>query len=164
MNSPQPQHEPAQEPEVLAPDAPVPQVQLKKLSPMHRQVLSMVAQGIPRDIIAKQCDIVPEYIPWLLKQPVCKEYYDEIMTVVDARLMGLSEQSVTAISEVLTNGTGDERLKAARLQLESIGRIGSRSQGAKAPSSDEHLEGLANRLVSLLHDKKQEVSDETSGS
>lgn len=129
-----------------------PPVQLQKLSPVHKQVLQMVAQGIDRQTIAAACNIVPEYVSWLVKQDVCKEYLQEMRDIVDTQLEMMTTDSVSAIREVLQTGCPADRVRAAKLQMEAVGRIGSRAPtGASASSSAEvRLEQLAARLTGLL--------------
>ena len=51
-----------------------PQVQLKKLGTKHREVLSLVAQGLSRTDVASIVGFTPEYISWLVRQDVCRLY------------------------------------------------------------------------------------------
>lgn len=136
--------------------------ELKQLSPKHRQVVALLAQGVARDTIAELCEFTPEYITWLHRQPVCQAYLKELMQYADARLIALTERSVDAIAETLNIGSEDGRLKAARLQLEAVGRIGRfRAGDEEAPGRGE-LELLAERLVGLLKTKRGEVYESTS--
>jgi hypothetical protein len=84
----------------------------------------------------------------------------ELTEYADARLIALTERSVDAISDVLAQGGAEERLKAARLQLEAVGRIGARrSESSGGISSDERLAQLAERLKTLIVQRRTEVYD-----
>jgi hypothetical protein len=141
--------------------APAHQVtQLQKLSPKHKEVLSLIAQGVARGEVAEITEFTPEYISWLLRQEVCQGYLQEIREYVDFRLHAMTGESVDAIQDTLRNGASDDRLKAAKLQLETVGVIGS---GKLAPqvreSTSDHLAVLATRLVELLHTSHGKVYD-----
>lgn len=126
-------------------------VKLQKLSPKHKQVLALAAQGVDRTTIAEACDFTPEYITWLVRQEVCRQYLAEMDAVVDFQLRAMTSQSVNAIQDVLRDGSSEDRLKAARLQLESVGRIGKNSGGRKPAEdpADIRLTQLAERLLGL---------------
>lgn len=126
-------------------------VTLKNLSQKHKEAVSLICQGVSRGDVATICGFVPEYITWLMRQEVCKEYLKEIMEVVDFRMVAMTEQSVDAIQEVLKDGSGEDRLKAAKLQLEAVGRIGAGKNAQPiAPPAPDHFEMLAQRIVGLL--------------
>lgn len=99
-------------------------IQLKKLGQKHKQVLSLLAQGEGRQVIAEVCGITPEYVTWLAKQHVCQQYLRDMQEYVDARLVAMSEQSADVIADTMKNGGAEEKLKAARLQLEVTGKLG----------------------------------------
>lgn len=127
------------------------QVVLQKLSPKHKEALSLVAQGLSRTDVAAIAGYTPEYISWLVRQDVCREYLAEMMAIVDFRLEAMTGESVDAIQEVLRDGAPEDRLKAAKLQLEAIGRVGAgKNAQPNAPLHPDHLNQLADRLVSLL--------------
>lgn len=141
---------------------PPPTFKLQKLSPKHKEALSLVAQGLGRTEVGGIVGFAPEYISWLVKQEVCQHYLQEIMAVVDYRLAALTEQSVDAIADVLKTGSDEFRLKAAKVQLEAVGRIGA-GQLNRPPVtvSPDHLQQLADRLVSLIRTSRTKgTSDE----
>lgn len=115
--------------ESLAPSPPAEPVVLKKLQAWHKQVLSLLAQGEDRRTIAQICECTPEYVTFLAKQDVCQDYLRDIQVFVDQRLLALSEKSVDIIADILKDGGNEEKLKAARLQLESVGRVGKERPG-----------------------------------
>jgi len=126
-------------------------VKLAKLGPRHREVLSLVAQGLGRSEIGAIVGYEPEYISWLVRQDVCQAYLAEMNAVVEFRLQSMTEQSVDTINDVMKNGASDERLKAAKLQLEATGRIGADAVfGRPASGGPDRLQQLAERLVVLL--------------
>lgn len=136
---------------------PIP-VQLQKLSQRHKQVLSLVAQGVERQTVAEATGYTPEYVTWLVRQDVCRDYLREMMELVDIRFVMMTQESANAISDALAEGTYEDRLKAAKLQLEVVGKVG---KGASLVHTDQpqgdRLEQLANRLVGLLRQKREGV-------
>lgn len=125
-------------------------VVLQKLSQRHKQVLALVAQGVSRTVIGQACDYEPEYITWLVRQQVCQVFLREMIGFNDSRLLALTERSVDVISDAMRNGTVEDQLKAAKLQLTAIGKVG-RANGQSGVTYDEdRLERLAGRLESLL--------------
>ena len=126
-------------------------VVLQKLSQRHKQVLALVVQGVKQEVIAQACDYEPEYVTWLVRQQVCQVYLREMIGFNDSRLLALTERSVDVISDAMRNGTVEDQLKAAKLQLTAIGKVG-RANGQQGITYDEdRLERLAGRLVSLMH-------------
>lgn len=136
---------------------------LQKLSPMHKQALSLVAQGVDRSTVAEACGFVPEYITWLLRQDVCQEYLAEMRQLVDFQLETMTQDSVDTIRDVMRTGSSDERLKAAKLQMEAVGRVGNRRPETSAPTgAEERLSKLAERLVGLLKHQNERVINGTA--
>lgn len=138
------------------------QVELKKLSPKHMQVAALVAQGVPRATIAMACDYVPEYVTWLQGQPLFIEYIKTMNKAVATRLEAMFDQSVTVISNAMTNGMIDEQLKGAKLQLEATGRIGRFATIAPAASGEDSLQLLSERLLTLLQKQRRTVDGEVT--
>jgi hypothetical protein len=129
--------------------------QLKELKPKHRNILSLVAQGVSRGQIASICDITPEYVSMLCKMPICKQYIAGLNEVVALQLEGMFGKSVEAISDALDNGSVEERLKGARLQLEATKRLGRPADIVPQTSStEERLLRLSERLTSLIVDRR----------
>lgn len=129
--------------------------QLKELKPKHRNVLSLVAQGVNRGQIAQICDITPEYVSMLCKMPICKQYIAGLNEVVALQLEGMFGKSVEAISDALDNGSVEEKLKGARLQLEATKRLGRPADIVPQTSStEERLLRLSERLTSLIVDRR----------
>lgn len=126
-------------------------IQLQKLNPTHRQVAAMLAQpGISRSVIAEAVGFTPEYISWLTKDPLFRDYQRGISDFVDAKLEAQYEKVADTIIETLEFGNGDEKLRAARLHLELTKRLGSGTGPASASeSSVERLTTLAERLLAL---------------
>lgn len=124
--------------------------ELQKLSPKHKQVASLFAQGLKLVEIAPLVGYTPEYISLLMRQPRMKEYISEMCDAVGVRMEALFEKSVEVIADTLQNGSEGGKLKAARLQLEATKRIGrpDPSAGLERGSVDR-LERLADRLLLL---------------
>lgn len=125
-------------------------IELKNLSPKHKQVAALVAQGVDRRTIAAACDYTPEYVTWLQRQPLFVQYVKGMNEAVALRLEAMFEQSVTTIAEAMQNGNVDERLKGAKLQLEATGRIGRYQTPARDQDGGDKLEVLSERLLALL--------------
>ncbi|MHB8413934.1 MAG: hypothetical protein ACYDB1_00870 [Acidiferrobacteraceae bacterium] len=136
-----------------------PAVQLKKLSPRHKEVMSLLAQGVDRQVIAKMCQITPEYVTWLARQPLCREYVKEMSEFVNVRLEALFGKTADVIAETLECGTEDGKLKAARMQLEVTGRVGRAPGQVATPTEGDFLETLAERLVSLQRNIRRRTVD-----
>ena len=125
-------------------------VKLQSLTDKHRQVASLLAQGLGRSEIATVIDFTPEYVTWLTRDPLFKQYLHEMSEHTEARLEAMFDRVADVVSDGLTNGSVDERLKSARLQLEVTGRIGKNDRPNNAlDSSLERLNTLAQRLLAL---------------
>ena len=130
---------------------PLPEPELQKLSQSHKDVLSLLAQGVSRQEVSGITGYTPEYISKLCRQQICKDYLQEMIAVVDFRLQAMTIESVDAIQDVLKNGANDDRIRAAKLQLEAVGKIGAGKNAANIDhGAPDHLQQLADRLVNLL--------------
>jgi hypothetical protein len=131
-------------------EAAKPRWELKELKPLHKQVASLVAQGMKNVQVAALCNITPEYVSALIRQPLVKAHIAEMCEVVGVRLEALFEQSVEVIAETMTNGTRGEKLKAARLQMEATKRIGAHNPVSLLPvGATDRLLLLSERLLAL---------------
>lgn len=127
---------------------------LKSLSLWHKNVASLIAQGISRQTIANMMDCAPEYVSQLAKQPLMKAYIQELSEFAGIQLEAQFAKTVTAIGDVLENGDHKSRIAAARLQSELTGRVGSRTNPNEVkPNAEDRLLNLSERLVGLLEDK-----------
>jgi hypothetical protein len=134
--------------------------ELQALSERHKNVATLMAQGVPRQQIAEIVDYTPEYITMLTRDPLFKEHMQDLAEFHEARAELLFGKTVDVIEQSLQIGSTEEQLKAARLQLELTGRIGKNERPSTAgESSLERLTTLADRLVGLLGTKKGEVFD-----
>lgn len=125
--------------------------ELKKLTPAHKQALSLLAQGVPQATIATVCDFTPTYVSMLARMPICKEYVAQLTEAHDLQLEAMFVGSVEAIGHALQNGKTDERLAAAKLQLQATKRIGKYSGQPRGVSdTEDRLVHLSERLVGLL--------------
>ena len=124
--------------------------EMKKLTPMHEQLCSMLAQGIDRQTIAKVLDITPEYVSMLAKQPLVQAYIKEMCQFASLQLEAQFVEGVKVIGDVMANGADKERLQAVRLNAELTHRIGSESGiPTEIINTNERLANLASRLLSL---------------
>lgn len=125
--------------------------QLQSLTERHKQVASLLAQGLKPGEIAPMVDYTPQYVTMLTRDPLFKLYLSEMIELSEARLEALFCRSVDIVAEGLDGGASENQLKAARLQLEVTGRVGK--VGRNAASSEDtsnRLARLAERLVQLL--------------
>lgn len=123
--------------------------ELKELKQKHKDVAVLFAQGMKNVDIAKMCDITPEYVHMLLKQPLVRAYIQEMCEIVGVRMDALFAKSVDVIADTLQNGSEAGKLKAARLQLEATKKIGAGSQLSVVMPNVDRLEKLAERLIGL---------------
>ena len=130
---------------------------LQALSSNHKEVLSLLAQGLPQAEVAAITGFAPGYIPWLVKQEVCQQYLADMRAVVDHRFTAMTEQSCDTILDVMKNGATDERLKAAKLQLEVVGMVGAGKKDIQPQGNNDHLQQLADRLVGLLKSTREGI-------
>lgn len=141
-------------------------VKLQALTNKHHQVAALLAQGLGRMEIASIIDFTPEYVTWLTRDPLFKQYLQEMSEHVDARLEAMFGMTADVVADGMLNGSVDERLKAARLQLEVTGRVGKGDRPVGAlESSLERLATLAQRLL-VLQSKVREgntYENETQG-
>lgn len=129
--------------------------ELSSLKPWHKELCSLVAQGIDRRTIAKVMDCTPEYVTMLCKQPVIQEYIREWCTYAGIQLEAQFVKAVQVIGDTMENGNPKEKLQAARLQMEATRRIGSGSgQTADNIDMSDRLVTLSERLVGLLERQK----------
>ena len=125
-------------------------IELQKLSPRHKQVAALLAQGVDRQTIAAAIDYTPEYVTWLQRQPLFIAYVKEMSVAVGTRLEALFAKSVDVIATAMQVGTVDDQLKAAKLQMEATGRVGRYQVVAPSGDGSDHLEQLSHRLLALL--------------
>lgn len=131
---------------------------LKKLSPLHKDMCALIAQGVKRGPVAEVCGITPEYVTMLLQQPLVLAHIKELNQYADVQLDASFGRVVEAIHEGLDSGSTKDKLQAARLQLEVTGRIGSKGQATSPDSGmQDRLVGLAGRLVDLLSQQRSQV-------
>lgn len=124
--------------------------EMKKLLPWHKQLCSMLAQGIDRQTIAQVFQKTPEYISMLAGQDLIRVEVSEMKRFAEFQLEAQFVKSVSVIGEVLENGSAKEKIQAARLQLEATRRIGPRMvEEEKLIDTNARLARLAERLLSL---------------
>lgn len=124
--------------------------EMKKLLPWHKQLCSMLAQGIDRQTIAQVFQKTPEYVSMLAGQELIRTEVNEMKRFAEFQLEAQFVKSVSVIGEVLENGSAKEKIQAARLQLEATRRIGPRMvEEEKLVDTNARLARLAERLLSL---------------
>lgn len=124
--------------------------EMKKLLPWHKQLCSMLAQGIDRQTIAQVFQKTPEYISMLSGQTLIQEEVSAMKKFAEFQLEAQFVKSVSVIGEVLENGSPKEKIQAARLQLEATRRIGSHTETeTRLVDTNSRLSRLAERLLAL---------------
>lgn len=134
---------------------------MKELKPKHLQICALLAQGMKNVEVAKLTGVTKEYVSMLLRQPLMKQEIARVCEVTGQRLELLFVKSVDVIADAMENGSHQDKLKAARLQLEATRRIGRPDPfalGANVP--DDRLNKLAGRLEHLLDNTKAGLYDE----
>lgn len=101
---------------------------LKRLSPKHKQVAALMAQGLGRGEISKLVDITPEYVTMLAKQPLFLAYVKEMTAFTDVRLQALFEKSVDVVAQLMQTGTEDTKLRSAQTVLKAVGKDGNQEK------------------------------------
>lgn len=125
-------------------------VKLRALTDKHKMVASLLAQGLGRTEIASIVDFTPEYVTWLARDPLFKAHLQDMSAVVDARYEAMYGLTADTVADAMLNGTVEDKLKGARLQLELTGRIGKNDRPVGAlENSLERLNTLAQRLLAL---------------
>lgn len=150
------EYEPAYDPSV--------KWELTELKPKHRQVAALFAQGLKNVQVAALCDITPEYVSMLLRQPLVQMEVRRISEVAGVRLEAMFEKTVDVIGDALENGSTKDKLAAVRLHFEATKRIGRPDlrPGELDPSVDR-LSLLAERLLSLqsnVRNRRNETNEE----
>lgn len=102
--------------------------QLKKLSPKHRQMAALLAQGLGRTEISNIVQCVPEYVTMLAKQPLFQEYVKQMTVFTDVRLQALFERAVDVTADLMRTGTEDTKLRAAQTVLKATGKDGTQEK------------------------------------
>lgn len=116
---------------VLPPTPARPAIVLKKLSNRHKQAISLILQGVSREEAAEATGFVPQYMTFLLQQPIAKDFIAHVNRAVATQLEALYGKSVAAISDGLNHRDPEVALKAAKLQLQTTGRLEPDEEGKK---------------------------------
>lgn len=119
-------------------------IELRKLSQKHKTIVSLHLQCVRREDIARIVGCTPEYVSFVVRQPLAQEYARTIEQYMDARLRSLYSKSVDAIQSALESESHDAALKAARLQLEAIGKLKSDKD------SRESAEDVVSKILSAV--------------
>jgi len=122
--------------------------ELKKLSQKHKTIVALHAQGVDRFDIGQVADCTPEYVSMIVKQPLAKAYLAELEEYMDSRLKSLYGKTVDVISNGLDSGNEDVALKAARLQLESTGKL--KGEKKEAQSAEDVVAAILSRATVII--------------
>lgn len=125
-------------------------IQLKELSQKHKEVASLLAQGLKPGEVAAAIGFTREYVTFLCRDPLFLEYIRGQNDINNARLDSMFESTVSVIKDGLNNAATENQLRAARLQMEASGRLRNGVGSDRRDPAVDHLAQLANRLVDLL--------------
>lgn len=136
--------------------------ELRELKPKHKQVCALIAQGLPNTQVAAMCQITPEYVSMLLRQPLIKEEVARLGEIVGTRIDALAVKATDVVAETLLAGSEKGKLQAAKMVFEATGRLGKRGleAGGSRPEAEERLLRLAERLVELNAPRPRKIFNE----
>lgn len=98
------------------------QIVLQKLTTKHKQIISLALQGESRDVVAEACGCTPQYVSFLLRQPLAKQWIEEVNAYLDVKLVGMYTKSLDAIDRGLDSKDRRVALEAAKLQMTATGK------------------------------------------
>jgi hypothetical protein len=120
-----------------------PQSPLVRLKPIHKKVCKLHLQGLTRTELAEACNLTPARISQLLADPLVQAELEIEFEYQEQQLRALGSSSVQAIRRGLDDADPEIALKAARLQLETQGRLRGRvNEGTTA-------EDVVSRIVNM---------------
>ena len=96
----------------------------KRLTPKHKQILSLYAQGMKRREIGAMCNCTPEFVTLLAGTEAGRAHLKELEEYMDGRMRNLYKKSIDAIEDQLETGKGADKIAAAKLQLQVTGKLG----------------------------------------
>ena len=102
--------------------------QLKRLTPRHKQIAALLAQGLKRDEVAAIAKCAPEYIWQLTQQHLFQVYLGEMTAAVDTQLKALFGAAVDTLASSMRNGSEHVKLAAAQAVLKANKKDGSQEQ------------------------------------
>lgn len=117
----------------------------KRLTPKHRQILSLHAQGMRRAEIGALCKCTPEFVSMLASTDSGKAYLKELEGYLDGRMRALYKKTIDAVEDQLENGRGADKLAAAKLQLQVTGKLGKEKD--EAESAEDVIQRIMNLQV-----------------
>lgn len=115
----------------------------KALTPKHKGILSLVAQGVKYMEIGSLCKCTQQLIVMLVASEKGQEYLRYIEQQMDMRLRALYSKSIDAIEDQLTVGSGENKLKAAKLQMQAVGKLG------KVQDDTDTAEDVIQRIMNM---------------
>ncbi len=118
--------------------------QPKRLTPKHRQILSLYAQSMKREDVASLCKCTPALVTMLAKSDLGRAYLTEIEEAMDQRLRLLQHKVIDTIEDQLDNGKGENKLKAAALQMRATGKLGHDPQ-----EDEDTAEDVIQRIINM---------------
>lgn len=122
---------------------PTKNIGLKKLGPIHHQIIAMHLEGHDNKFIASALGRHYTNISIILNDPLVQKFITDIADSQKHRLRALMPLAVNGIRDNLVGGSLDQKLKASKMVLQS--------QGADKPTDDggnETAEDVVKRIMS----------------
>lgn len=117
---------------------------LKVLTPRHREIADLLLEGeLDRDQIAAIYKLNRDYISMLKQQPLFREYIEQRYAELDEKFRSLYHSTISAVQDGLNDADTKNRLSAARLYLESHGKMDGGSK------TSETAEDVITRMLNL---------------
>lgn len=117
----------------------------KRLTPKHKQILSLHAQGMKRVEIGALCKCTPEFVTMLASTDIGRAYLKDLEAYLDGRMRTLYKKTIDAIEDQLDNGRGADKIAAAKLQLQVTGKLGKEKD--EAESAEDVIQRIMNLQV-----------------
>lgn len=121
---------------------------LKKLSQKHKHIIALHLQGVSRFDIGSVCGCTPEYVSMVVKQPLAQEYLRQVEAHMDEQLRVAGIRGTEVLLEKLDSTDEEIQLKAARLALESQGKL--KPSDSKQKSAEDVVASLLAHATTVI--------------
>lgn len=117
--------------------------QPKRLSQKHKAALTLWAQGVKPIDVAAATGVGQVSLNLLVLSDLGRAFLHGLEELMDSRLKNMYTLSVDAIEDQLRNGSGENKLKAATLQMKATGKLG------KGDEERESAEDVIQRIFQI---------------
>lgn len=124
---------------------------LKRLSSLHRDLISLLLQGVAVGEAAGIVGYTRQRVTQLLGDPLFLRAMDEQRALWDVELTNLTGTAVDVIRDSLKDADPEVRLKAARMQLETQGKF------RKGEGGEQSAEDAVAKIISIAVQNMQVV-------